>query len=292
MKGIILAGGTGSRLWPITRGICKQLLPVYDKPLVYYPLSTLMLVGIRDLLVVTTPNDRAQFERLLGDGSQFGVDLSYVVQERPAGIAQAFVLGADFVGDDSVALVLGDNIFYGSGMGSELMSNATVDGGHIFAYQVAHPSDYGVVEVDASGRAISIEEKPKTPRSNYAVPGLYFYSNDVVDVARNLTPSARGELEITAVNETYLRQGRLHVSVLPRGTAWLDTGTFASLVQASEFVRVVEERQGLKIGCPEEIAWRSGWITDDDLLRTGDQFAASGYGEYLKTLLKGPGGSP
>ncbi|MGN6475395.1 MAG: glucose-1-phosphate thymidylyltransferase RfbA [Mycobacteriales bacterium] len=287
MKGIVLAGGTGSRLWPITLGVCKQLLPVYDKPLVYYPLSTLMLGGIRDLLIVTTPADRAQFERLLGDGHQLGVQLSYVTQERPEGIAQAFVLGADFIGNDPVGLVLGDNIFYGSGLGSELAQHANVDGGRIFAYRVAHPSDYGVVEIDAAGRAISIEEKPESPRSNYAVPGLYFYSNDVVAISRDLRPSARGELEITAVNDAYMQQGRLQVSVLPRGTAWLDTGTFASLVQASEFVRVVEERQGMKIGCPEEIAWRKGWITDEELERTGDRLAASGYGAYLKSLLTG-----
>lgn len=287
MKGIILAGGTGSRLWPLTRGVCKQLLPVYDKPLVYYPLSTLMLVGIRDLLVVTTPADRSQFERLLGDGSQLGINLQYVTQERPEGIAQAFLLGADFIGNDPVALVLGDNIFYGTGLGTELKQYASIDGGHIFAYQVARPSDYGVVEIDSDGRPVGIEEKPAHPRSSYAVPGLYFYSSDVVDITRGIRPSARGELEITAVNDTYLRDGRLGVSILPRGTAWLDTGTFTSLMQAAEFVRVVEERQGLKVGCPEEIAWRLGWITDAELERLGADLAASGYGDYLRSLLRG-----
>jgi glucose-1-phosphate thymidylyltransferase len=285
MKGIVLAGGTGSRLWPITRAISKQLMPVYDKPMVYYPLSTLMMAGIREILVVTTPEDADQFRRLLGDGAELGLEVSYAEQPEPKGLAQAFTIGAEFIGDSSVALVLGDNIFYGSGLGSQLSRLTDLDGGHIFAYQVANPTDYGVVEFDRDGAAISIEEKPAAPRSSYAVPGLYFYSSDVVGIARSLTPSARGELEITAVNDEYLRQGRLQVSVLPRGTAWLDTGTFASLVQASEFVRVVEERQGQKIGCPEEIAWRNGWITDHELKTHGETLAKSGYGDYLHSLL-------
>jgi len=285
MKGIILAGGTGSRLWPITRAISKQLMPVYDKPMIYYPLSTLMMAGVREVLVITTPEDAEQFSRLLGDGADLGLDVRYAVQPEPKGLAQAFTIGADFIHGESVALVLGDNIFYGSGLGSQLSKLAGVDGGHIFAYRVARPSDYGVVEFDAAGTVVSIEEKPASPRSSYAVPGLYFYSSDVVDIARALTPSARGELEITAVNDAYLRQGRLQVSVLPRGTAWLDTGTFASLVQASEFVRVVEERQGMKIGCPEEIAWRSGWISDEQLHAQAELLTKSGYGDYLLSLL-------
>jgi glucose-1-phosphate thymidylyltransferase len=288
MKGIVLAGGTGSRLWPITRAVSKQLVPVYDKPLVYYPLCTLMLAGIRDVLLITTPDDAAQFHRLLGDGSELGLRLDYAVQPKPEGLAQAFVIGADFVGSEPVALVLGDNIFHGAGLGTEL-SQLDVDGGHIFAYQVARPSDYGVVELDHAGRPLGIEEKPAAPRSSYAVPGLYFYSPDVVDIARDLRPSDRGELEITAVNAEYLRQGRLGVSVLARGTAWLDTGTFASLVQASEFVRVIEERQGLKVGCPEEAAWRNGWITDDELRARGEVLRKSGYGEYLLSLLNRSG---
>jgi glucose-1-phosphate thymidylyltransferase len=285
MKGIVLAGGTGSRLWPITRAISKQLMPVYDKPMIFYPLSTLMMAGIRDILVITTPEDADQFRRLLSDGSELGISVSYEVQPEPNGLAEAFMIGADFIGGESVALVLGDNIFYGSGLGSQLSTLASVDGGHIFAYRVATPSSYGVVEFDADGHVASIEEKPANPRSSYAVPGLYFYSSDVVDIARSLTPSDRGELEITAVNEAYRQQGRLKVSVLPRGTAWLDTGTFASLVQASEFVRVVEERQGLKIGCPEEIAWRSGWLSDDELRAQGVALQKSGYGDYLLSLL-------
>ncbi len=285
MKGIVLAGGTGSRLWPITRALSKQLLPVYDKPMVYYPLATLMMAGIREVLVITTPEDAEQFRRLLRDGSDFGIEVTYAVQPEPKGLAQAFTIGADFIGTEPVALVLGDNIFYGSGLGSQLARLAGLDGGHIFAYQVATPSDYGVVEFDPQGQVVSIEEKPQQPRSSYAVPGLYFYSADVVEIAGSLKPSARGEIEITAVNDAYLRQGRLHVSVLPRGTAWLDTGTFASLVQASEFVRVVEERQGLKIGCPEEIAWRNGWLTDDELRAHGHALAKSGYGDYLLSLV-------
>jgi glucose-1-phosphate thymidylyltransferase len=289
MKGIVLAGGTGSRLWPITRAVSKQLVPVYDKPLIYYPLCTLMLAGIREILLITTPEDADQFRRLLGDGSELGVRLDYAVQHKPEGLAQAFVIGADFVGTDSVSLVLGDNIFHGTGLGAELSQLGAVDGGHIFAYQVARPSDYGVVEIDAEGRPVGIEEKPAAPRSSLAVPGLYFYSSDVVSIARELRPSDRGELEITAVNAEYLRQGRLAVSVLPRGTAWLDTGTFASLVQASEFVRVIEERQGLKIGCPQEVAWRSGWINDDELRTQGELLRKSGYGEYLLSLLEQSG---
>jgi glucose-1-phosphate thymidylyltransferase len=285
MRGIILAGGTGSRLWPITKAVSKQLVPVYDKPLIYYPLSTLMLAGIRDVLVITTPDDTAQFRRLLGDGSAFGMNISFATQPRPEGLAQAFVIGADFIGDNTVALVLGDNIFYGAGLGAELSRHAEVTGGHIFAYEVAEPSDYGVVELDADGRPTAITEKPQHPRSNYAVPGLYFYAPDVVEIARQLEPSERGELEITAVNDAYLRQGRLDVTVLPRGTAWLDTGTFTSLVQASEFIRVIEERQGQKIGCPEEIAWRNGWIDDSALRGHATATAKSGYGTYLAALL-------
>jgi glucose-1-phosphate thymidylyltransferase len=285
MKGIILAGGTGSRLWPITRAISKQLMPVYDKPMIFYPLATLMMAGIRDVLVITTPEDADQFRRLLDDGSEFGIEVSYAVQPEPKGLAQAFTIGADFIGSESVSLVLGDNVFHGSGLGTQLSTLADVDGGHIFAYRVATPSDYGVVEFDADGRVVSIEEKPANPRSSYAVPGLYFYSSDVVGIAQSLTPSGRGELEITAINDAYLKQGRLTVSVLPRGTAWLDTGTFASLVQASEFVRVVEERQGLKIGCPEEVAWRQGWMSDDQLRTQAAALKKSGYGDYLLSLL-------
>jgi glucose-1-phosphate thymidylyltransferase len=290
MKGIILAGGTGSRLWPITQAVSKQLLPVYDKPMVFYPLSTLMMAGIRDVLVITTPADASQFRRLLGDGSAFGANISYAEQPEPKGLAQAFTIGAGFLAGESVALVLGDNIFHGAGLGTRLALLSDVDGGHIFGYQVATPNDYGVVELDAAGRPISIEEKPAHPRSSLAVPGLYFYSNDVVEIAASLSPSARGELEITSVNSTYLEQGRLRVSVLPRGTAWLDTGTFGSLVAASEFVRVVEERQGLKIGCPEEIAWRNGWLSDDALLKRAEELSPSGYGAYLASLLRSGGG--
>ena len=285
MKGIVLAGGSGSRLHPITKGISKQLMPVYDKPMVYYPISTLMLAGVRDVLVITTPQDREQFERLLGDGSQWGMHLSYAVQPRPEGLAQAFVIGADFIGDDAVALVLGDNLFFGPGLGTRLADNADVQGGRIFAYHVADPSAYGVVEFDDDGTARSIEEKPQEPRSSFAVPGLYFYDNDVIEIARGLTPSARGELEITAVNNAYLEQGRLRVTVLPRGTAWLDTGTFAGLIEASQYVQVIEARQGLKVGCPEEVAWRQGWIDDGELAARGDELLKSGYGAYLHELL-------
>ncbi|MFJ7266250.1 glucose-1-phosphate thymidylyltransferase RfbA [Streptomyces sp. NPDC099050] len=286
MRGILLAGGTGSRLWPLTRAVSKQLLPVFDKPMIYYPLSTLVMAGISEILVITTPEDRDQFERLLGDGSQFGIRLEYAVQERPEGIAQAFVLGADFIGDDSVALILGDNIFHGSGLGTRLAQHTDSKGGRVFAYPVADPSAYGVVEFDADGQAISIEEKPEKPKSRYAVPGLYFYDNRVVEIARGLKPSARGELEITAVNDAYLQAGELNVTILDRGTAWLDTGTFVSMVQASEFVRVIEERQGFKIGCIEEAAWRAGLIDSAQLRALAEPLTKSGYGDYLIGLLE------
>src|SRR6476469_2370481 len=287
MRGIILAGGSGTRLYPITKAISKQLMPIYDKPMIYYPLSLLMKAGIREVLVITTPDDQAGFQRLLGDGSDIGIEISYAVQPRPEGLAQAFIIGAEFIGDESVALVLGDNIFYGTGLGRNLRANTDPRGGHVFAYHVANPSEYGVVEFDADGRVISIEEKPARPKSCYAVPGLYFYEPAVVDVARGLTPSARGELEITAVNEHYLREGRLTVTRLDRGTAWLDTGTFASLRQATEFVSVVEERQGLKIGCIEEVAWRNGWLDDEGLRAAAEPLGKSGYGDYLLGLLAG-----
>lgn len=287
MRGIILAGGTGSRLHPITHGISKQLVPVYDKPMIYYPLSTLILAGIRDILIITTPHDAEQFRRLLGDGSQFGINLSYVEQPSPDGLAQAFILGAEHIGNDTVALVLGDNIFYGQGMGTQLRRHANIDGGAVFGYWVSDPKAYGVVEFDDSGKAISLEEKPAKPKSHYAVPGLYFYDNDVVDIAKNLQPSARGELEITDVNRAYLEQEKLHVEILPRGTAWLDTGTFNDLNDASNFIRTVENRQGLKIGAPEEIAWRQGFLTDDELRQRAEPLVKSGYGQYLLGLLDG-----
>jgi len=285
MRGIILAGGTGSRLHPITLGVSKQLTPVYDKPMIYYPLSTLMLAGIRDILLITTPEDADAFARLLGDGSRLGISISYTVQERPDGLAQAFVLGADHIGNDAVALVLGDNLFYGPGLGTRLQRFGNLDGGAVFAYWVSDPTAYGVIEFDEAGRAISIEEKPKKPRSNYAIPGLYFYDNDVVEIARDLRPSARGEYEITDVNRVYLDAGRLRVEVLPRGTAWLDTGTFGSLLDAANYVRTVEERQGLKISVPEEVAWRRGFITDDELRTCAEGLLKSGYGGYLLDLL-------
>ena len=286
MKGIILAGGSGTRLWPITRGISKQLMPIYDKPMIYYPLSTLMMAGIRDILVISTPEYQHSFQSLLGDGSAWGISLSYEVQAKPEGLAQAFIIGERFLDGDSAALVLGDNIFHGMGLGSSLRNNTSVSGGLIFASHVANPESYGVVEFDDSMKALSIEEKPAKPKSNYAVPGLYFYDNTVVDVAKSITPSARGELEITAVNEHYLKQGSLTVQVLDRGIAWLDTGTFESMMQASEYVRVIEERQGLKIGCVEEIAWRAGWISDGDLAELAEPLLKSGYGEYLMRVLQ------
>ncbi|MBF4578843.1 glucose-1-phosphate thymidylyltransferase RfbA [Frigoribacterium sp. VKM Ac-2530] len=285
MKGIILAGGSGTRLWPITKGISKQLMPIYDKPMVYYPLSTLMMAGIREVLVITTPEYNDQFRALLGDGSQLGMEIQYAVQPSPDGLAQAFVIGEDFIGDDSVALVLGDNIFHGVGLGSNLKKNAAVDGATIFAYHVSDPKAYGVVEFDESFRAVSIEEKPAAPKSNYAVPGLYFYDNEVVRIAKTIEPSPRGELEISTVNERYLEAGNLQVQVLDRGTAWLDTGTFESMMQASEYVRVIEDRQGHKIGCIEEIAWRNGWIDDGHLAELAAPLAKSGYGVYLQKLL-------
>ncbi len=286
MRGIILAGGSGTRLHPITVGISKQLLPVYDKPMVYYPLSTLMMAGIQDILVITSPHDAAGFQRLLGDGSHLGINITYVTQERPDGLAQAFVLGADHIGNDSVALVLGDNIFYGPGLGTSLSRFQSISGGAVFAYWVANPSAYGVIEFGDDGTALSLEEKPKTPKSNYAVPGLYFYDNDVIEIAKGLKKSARGEYEITEVNQIYLSRGRLSVEVMARGTAWLDTGTFDSLLDASDFVRTLERRQGLKVSVPEEVAWQRGWITDEQLAERGRTMLKSGYGDYLLDLLE------
>jgi glucose-1-phosphate thymidylyltransferase len=285
MKGIILAGGTGSRLWPVTIGVSKQLLPVYDKPLIYYPLSTLMSAGIRDILVITTPEDALAFERVLGDGSQFGISISYAIQTKPEGLAQAFLIGESFIGSEPCALVLGDNIFHGTGLGAELKSASAISGAQIFAYRVSEPTAYGVVEFSEDGRVLSIEEKPIHPKSNFAVPGLYFYDNSVVDIVKHIKPSARGELEITAVNNQYLQRGELSVRVLPEGTAWLDSGTFQSLHDAASYVRVIEERQGIKVGCPEEIAWRMNWISDDQLEQTGNLLKAGGYGNYLLGLL-------
>lgn len=286
MKGIILAGGTGSRLHPITQGISKQLTPVYDKPMIYYPLSTLMLAGIRDILIITTPTDQEQFQRLLGDGSRFGINLEYKVQPSPDGLAQAFILGADFIGNDPVALVLGDNIFYGPGLGTQLATYEQKDGATVFAYRVADPRAYGVVEFDENFNALSIEEKPENPKSDYAIPGLYFYDSKVVEYARQIKPSPRGELEITDLNRVYLEQGKLKVEVLPRGTAWLDTGTFDSLADATNFIRTVQSRQGLSVGCPEEIAWRHGWLSDEQLRDVATPLVKSGYGSYLLGLLR------
>jgi len=286
MRGIILAGGTGSRLWPLTKGVSKQLLPIYDKPLIYYPLATLMSAGIREVLVITTPHDASAFEEVLGNGSQWGMEIYFAQQPRPDGLAQAFIIGEKFIGAEGCALVLGDNVFHGPGLGVELQTRTNPDGGTIFAYRVSNPSEYGVVEFDHQGKVLSIEEKPIEPKSFFAVPGLYFYDNNVVEIAKNVKPSARGELEITAVNSEYLQQGKLTVSVLPEGTAWLDSGTFSSLHDASSYVRIVEERQGIKVGCPEEIAWRSGWISDSDLLESAESLVKSGYGVYLKDLLE------
>jgi glucose-1-phosphate thymidylyltransferase len=285
MKGIILAGGSGTRLYPLTIAVSKQLMPVYDKPMIYYPLSTLMLAGIREILIITTPEDQPGFKKLLGDGSNLGCRFEYVVQPTPDGLAQAFILGADFIGNDPAALILGDNIFYGAGMGTFLKTKTNPNGGVVFAYQVHDPERYGVVEFDKNFKALSIEEKPEKPKSNYAVPGLYFYDNDVVSIAKSIKPSHRGELEITDINKVYLEMGKLEVGVLRRGTAWLDTGTFDSLMEAGEFINVIEKRQGMKIGCIEEIAYRNGWINDQEMQVLSDKYRKSGYGIYLNKLI-------
>jgi glucose-1-phosphate thymidylyltransferase len=285
MKGIVLAGGKGSRLWPVTWGVSKQLIPVYDKPLVHYPIATLMLAGIREILIISTPQDRDAFKRLLGSGSNYGVRFDFAIQTDPRGLADAFIVGAKFVGADNVSLILGDNIFYGSGLGSQLSKLRAVDGAHIFAYKVQDPQRYGVVEFDSTGKVVSLEEKPQNPKSSYAVPGLYFYDNQVIDIAQEIKPSLRGEIEITSVNQKYLQNQKLHTTILERGTAWLDTGTFESLNSASAFIQIIEERQGQKISCLEEVAWRNGWISDSDLLERADEYKSSPFADYLRNLL-------
>jgi glucose-1-phosphate thymidylyltransferase len=285
MKGIVLAGGTGSRLWPVTWGVSKQLIPVFDKPLVHYPIATLMLAGIREMLIISTPQDFDSFKRLLGSGEKYGVRFDFAIQEEPRGLADAFIVGANFVGKDKVSLILGDNIFYGSGLGSQLSELRNVDGAHIFAYKVQDPQRYGVVEFDSTGKVVSLEEKPQNPLSQYAVPGLYFYDNQVIDIAQEIKPSSRGELEITSVNQKYLQNQKLYTTILERGTAWLDTGTFESLNAASAFIQIIEERQGQKISCLEEVAWRNGWISDSDLNARADEYKSSPFADYLRSLL-------
>jgi glucose-1-phosphate thymidylyltransferase len=285
VKGIVLAGGTGSRLWPVTFGVSKQLLPVYDKPLVHYPISTLMLTGIREILIITTPQDQESFKRLLGDGKKYGVSFSFAIQDNPEGLAQAFIIGEKFIGEDPSALILGDNIFYGSSLGMQLKELTEPDGAIIFAYKVKDPERYGVIDFDASGKVTSIEEKPSKPKSQYAVPGLYFYDNRVVEIAKSVKPSSRGELEITSVNQEYLKAGKLQARVLERGTAWLDTGTFESLNSASAFIQIIEERQGQKVSCLEEVAWRNGWISDSELAARADEYKSSPFASYLRSLL-------
>ena len=285
MKGIVLAGGTGSRLWQITWGVSKQLLPIYDKPLIHYPISTLMLAGIREILIITTSRDQKAFERLLGDGHSFGVKFSFQVQEKPNGIAEAFIIGEDFIKNEKVSLILGDNIFYGSGLGTQLRLLKNLNGAHIFAHKVNDPERYGIVEFNQLGKAVSVEEKPTKPKSRYAIPGLYFYDEEIVEVAKSIKPSTRGELEITSVNQVYLKKGKLNVTVLERGTAWLDTGTFEAMNAASSFIQVIEERQGVKISCLEEVAWRNGWLTDSDILQRADEYASSPFASYLRSLI-------